>query len=220
MLGQAKAYQGQPLNYNRFLTVTVIGFYLVWPLGGIAHRIITPASLALLVASFLAALALKTQSPTTTEGALVYGLRIGLASMWPLVAIPGAMVAISLHKPVFFNSPIRDPARDWAELAYSIGHWHLLVAAWGITLLLTLLAHVGRSRLATPAAWLAVAGFLVAGVGANLYAFTAPPTPYSPNPHDNQWVRLLIEPSLAAMVATVALGYIETLRSALKSQQR
>ena len=202
------------------LTVTVIGSYLVWPLGGIAHKIITPASLALLAAGLLATLALKAQPPTTTEGALVYGLRIGLASMWPLVAIPGAMVAISLHKPVFFNPPIRDSARDWAELAYSIGHWHLLVAAWGVTLLLALLAHVSRSRLATLAAWLAVAGFLVAGAGANLYALTAPPTPYSPNPYDNRWVRLLIEPSLAAMAAAVALGYIETLRWALKSRQR
>ncbi|WP_167827881.1 hypothetical protein [Pyrolobus fumarii] len=200
------------------LAATAVGSYLVWPLGGIAHKIITPSSLVLLIASLLAAFALRAPPPMTADGALVHGLRVGLVSMWPLVVVPGAIVAVSLHKPVFFDPPMRDPSRDWAELAYSIGHWHILLAAWGVTLLITLLASIGRSRLAVLSAWLAVVGFLVASAGVNLYALTAPPGAYSPNPYDNLWVRLLIEPGLTIMALAAILGYVEALRWALNKQ--
>lgn len=44
---------------------------------------------------------------------------------------PGALVAMSLRKPLFFNPEFRNEVWDWAELPYNIGHWHAILLLWG-----------------------------------------------------------------------------------------
>ncbi len=56
--------------------------------------------------------------------------------MWVTVAAPGTIVAMSLKKPLFLNPPFRDLTWNWAELAYNVGHWHILMGMWEVITLL------------------------------------------------------------------------------------
>ena len=185
--------------------VMALASYLVWPIGGKAHLAITPAALTLSTTTTLLSWRLK--APGEHGRPLLWTLRLGNILLWLYVIIPGALIAASLHKPAFYNPPIRDPSRDWMELAYNIGHWHLLLTGWGVTLLAT-----ANTLTATKAsAWstrLALAGYAIAGLGATLYYTTPPPQPYQPNPYNNMWVTIFIEPGLAMLALGVGLSIL------------
>ncbi len=188
--------------------LTASASFAVWLAGKVAHLVITPAALLLVVATTAAGLASK--GPRH----LRLGLVAGNLVLWASVIVPGALVAASLRKPLFFDPPFRDPAWDWAELAFNVGHWHILLGLWGAVLLFVY-AHwpedLTSSSLARLALWLAMGGFAVAAVSVNLYMLANPPGPYSPNPYDNIYLRYLVEPGLVAMSLGVALGYLTLL---------
>ncbi|AGK61891.1 hypothetical protein Asulf_01925 [Archaeoglobus sulfaticallidus PM70-1] len=197
-------------------TVMALASYSVWFAGKIAHLIITPAALALIFGTLM--LSFRTERPeaASPKGALSWGLRLGNLWVWAFVAVPGAIVAISLRKPKFFNPEFRAESWDWAELAYNIGHWHILLAIWGVTLLLVYLAIVSKSRFAAIAGWTATIGMLGSIAAVNLYMLANPPLPYVPNPYDNFWLQYFVEPSMAIMSLGVAASYFVFLKDALK----
>ncbi len=192
--------------------VMALASYMVWPLGKVAHLAITPAALILLLATTVLSFMLKGRQ-------MRYALIKLSAVIWASVVIPGALVAISLRKPIFFSPAFRDPAWDWAELAYNIGHWHILLAAWGSTPLLRYLSWprnlLEESRMARAGAWLAVLGFSSASLAANFYMLANPPMEYVPNPYSSPWL-LWLEPSLGIMALGVAIGYLAFLRRSTK----
>ncbi len=185
--------------------LAAIASYAVWPLGKVAHMVITPAALILLMGTTL--LSLKAGGRD-----LKWGLVVGNMVMWVAVAFPGAIVAMSLRTPLFFNPPFRDPSWDWAELAYNVGHWHILLGMWGVILLLIYLSWpsdlMGSSIAARLGGWLSLLGFAAAAVSVNLYMLGNPPGPYSPNPYNNLWMSLLVEPSLSIMSIGIAISYL------------
>ena len=185
--------------------LAAVASYAVWPLGKVAHLVITPAALILLSGTTLLSLRAKGDG-------LKWGLVVGNLTMWASVTVPGALVAMSLRKPLFFNPPFRDPVWDWAELAYNVGHWHILLGMWGITVLLIYLNWpkdlMASSLIAKVGGWLALLGFSAAAVTVNLYMLGNPPGPYSPNPYGNRWLSTLVEPSLTAMSLGIALSYL------------
>ncbi len=185
--------------------LAALASYAVWPLGKVAHMVITPAALVLLIGT--TSLSLKADGRD-----LKWGLVVGNVVMWAAVAFPGVIVAMSLRAPLFFNPPFRDPAWDWAELAYNIGHWHILLGMWGVILLLIYLNWpsdlMSSSKVARLGGWLALLGFTAAAVSVNLYMLGNPPGPYSPNPYDNIWMSLLVEPSLSIMSIGIAISYL------------
>ncbi len=184
--------------------LAALASYTVWPSGKAAHVVITPASLMLLLGTTILSLRARGDS-------LKWGLILGNVIMWVSVAVPGALVAMSLRKPLFFNPPFRDPAWDWAELAYNVGHWHILLGMWGVTVLLVYLSWpinlLEISRIARAGGWMALLGFAGAAVSVNLYMLANPPRPYSPNPYGNPWLTYLVEPSLTVMSLGIAISY-------------
>ena len=190
--------------------MAAVASFAVWPFGKMAHVIITPAALILLVGTTLLSLKAKGDS-------LKWGLVTGNVIMWLSVTIPGALVAMSLRKPLFFNPPFRDPAWDWAELAYNVGHWHILLGMWGITVLLVYLSWpvdlLGTSKAAKLGGWLSLLGFGAAAISVNLYMLGNPPGPYSPNPYGNFWLTYLVEPSLVAMSLGIFISYVSLMGS-------
>ncbi|MGC8932787.1 MAG: hypothetical protein ACP5KE_07250 [Candidatus Methanodesulfokora sp.] len=191
--------------------VMAISAYSVWFFGKIAHLIITPAALILIFSTLI--LSFMTERPNkstfSSKGAMFWGLRLGNIWTWAFIAIPGAIVAISLRKPVFFNPDFRSGVWDWAELAYNIGHWHQILVLWGITLLLIYTSQIrGHERIASISSWLSLIGMLSAVATINLYMLANPPGAYSPNPYSNLWLSVLVEPALILMSLGVALSYI------------
>lgn len=180
--------------------------YAVWGVGGIAHLVITPASLTLIFGTLM--LSLKTEE----KGLLKWGLILGNIIMWVAVAIPGALVATSLRKPMFFNPAFRDPAWDWAELAYNIGHWHILLASWGVVLLIIYIywpENLTKSnKIVYWSGWLTLIGYAGAMCAINLYMLGNPPGEYIPNAYNNIWVSYLVEPSLTAMSIGIGMIYL------------
>ena len=197
--------------------------YMVWPIGKIAHLLITPAALVLIFGTLLLSFRTEGSGFSTGEGLLSWGVRLGNIWVWAFVAAPGAIVAMSLRRPtMFFNPNFRAEVWDWAELAYNIGHWHILLTLWGITVMLTYLAiSEERSKPLIAFGWLALIGLLMATAAVNLYMLVNPPAPYTPNPYNNVWLSLLVEPSLMIMAIGVAGVYIlfliNTLRRLLAS---
>ncbi len=185
--------------------LAAVASFAVWPFGKTAHLIITPAALILLLGTTL--LSFKARGDS-----LKWGLVAGNLIMWLSVTIPGALVAMSLRKPLFFDPPFRDPAWDWAELAYNVGHWHILLGMWGITVLLIYLSWpvdlMGTSRTAKLGGWLSLLGFGAAAISVNLYMLGNPPGPYSPNPYSNIWLTYLVEPSLVVMSLGIFISYV------------
>jgi hypothetical protein len=192
--------------------VMALASYSVWFFGKMAHLIITPAALLLIASTAALSAIARAGRPSSEDGALVWAARIGNAAIWLFVAVPGAIIAMSLREPRFFDPPFRDPAWDWAELAFNIGHWHFLLAAWGVALIAVASRAVG-GRLAVAATWAASAGLVLSGLGYVLYVFTAEPEPYSLNPYSNVWVKLLVEPGLILIGAAVAATYLNVARA-------
>ncbi len=198
--------------------LAALASYAVWPLGRIAHVVITPAALILLLGTTI--LSLKAEDERRD---LKWGLVVGNLTMWIAVAAPGTIVAMSLRKPLFFNPPFRDPAWDWAELAYNVGHWHILMGMWGIVVLLIYLSWprnlMASSKIARLGGWLALIGFAAAAIFVNFYMLGNPPGPYSPNPYNNMWMILLVEPSLSIMSLGIAISYLYFLFVYLRSSE-
>jgi hypothetical protein len=194
-------------------TVMAIASYSVWFVGKAAHLIITPAALTLIFGTLMLSFRVRSYEKWSPKGVLNWGLKLGNLWVWAFVAIPGAMVAISLRKPKFFNPEFRAEVWDWAELAYNIGHWHILLAIWGVILLLVYLAISARSKIAAISGWIALTGLLIATATVNLYMLANPPLPYEPNPYNNLWLQYLVEPGLAIMSIGVGISYLVFLRS-------
>lgn len=186
--------------------VMALASFSVWFIGKSAHLVITPAAVILITGTLLLSFSTKTRGLSGRGKALAWALRIGNLGIWAFVAVPGAIMAMSLEESSpFFETPVRSPELDWMELSFNIGHWHLLLLAWGVLLGLVALHATWEGRLSAILSWLFLLGFMGAGIGTTLYIFTAEPAPYSPNPYDNTWLRVLIEPSLA-LVAIAVLG--------------
>ena len=193
--------------------------FSVWFFGKIAHLIITPAALTLIAGTLLLSFASKSGPLRSVEGSLAWGLRLGNLGIWAFVAAPGAIFAMSLRKPtIFFDPPVRSPEWDWVELAFNIGHWHLLLLAWGVVLILIALRilNVG-GFISTLISWISIVGFIGSSGGLMLYIFTASPQPYSPNPYDNLWLKIVVEPFLILVTLSVVSLFILYLRTIYRS---
>lgn len=128
--------------------------------------------------------------------------------IWPAVAIPGAMVAISLRSPVFLRPEFRNPIWDWAENSFSIEHWHILIFIFGTTLFTLFLDLFGSGRLGNVAAGLMGASALVASIAINFYMLPASPGRYIPNPYNNSILTYFVEPALGVFSLSLVLGYV------------
>jgi hypothetical protein len=197
--------------------VMAIASYSVWFVGKAAHLMITPAALALISGTLMLSFRTLNYELSTPRGVLSWGLKLGNLWVWAFVAVPGAIVAISLRKPRFFNPEFRAEAWDWAELAYNIGHWHILLTIWGVTLLLAYLAISSNSRSTAVFGWIALAGMLLATATVNLYMLANPPLPYTPNPYDNFWLKYFVEPALVVMALGIAASYLAFLKGIFRS---
>ncbi len=190
------------------LVVMAVASYLVWPLGGIAHEAITPASIVLLVC--LTAIVFRLRGRDIVSKAAAAAARLGAAAVWLAVVVPGAIAAASLRHPTPFLHPaFRAAYWDVAENAFNIGHWHILLAAWGVgvfTAAMTTQPRGGRLRDRAAAASIltVAAGFTVAAIGAALYMLASGP---APTPSSSPWMPLL-ELGLAVMGAGVAAAYL------------
>ncbi len=201
------------------ITIMAVASYSVWFAGGVAHKAITPAAVLLTTATLLLSFVAKAGSPLDPKGILAWGLRVGNIGVWAFVSIPGALVAVSLRKPTaFFNPPLRDPAWDWVEVAFSIGHWHVLLTAWGVTLAL-IAARMAGSRLAAASALATLIGFTIAGAGFVAYILAAEPGPYNLNPYTDPTVKYIVEPGLAILTLGLIGVYAETVRHVLASRR-
>ena len=187
-------------------TVMALASYSVWFFGKIAHLIITPAALALIFGTLMLSFRTANYEIKSPKGVLNWGLKLGNLWIWAFVAAPGAIVAISLRKPRFFNPEFRAEVWDWAELAYNIGHWHILLVFWGAVLLLAYLT-LTESKIASIAGWITMAGLLLATSTVNLYMLANPAQPYTPNPYNNFWLQYFVEPGLGLMSIGVILSY-------------
>ena len=197
--------------------VMALASYSVWPIGKVAHLAITPAALLLISGTLL--LSFKTQGHplNTPKGVLNWGLRLGNIWTWLFVAIPGAIVAVSLRKPVFFNPPLRNSVWDWTELAFNIGHWHILLTLWGVTVMLAYLTYTEKNlKLIAISGWISLIGLLISTAAINLYMLANPPQNYAPNPYNNIWLSTLVEPGLTIMSIGIAMAYILFLISSWK----
>lgn len=185
--------------------------YSVWFIGGIAHLAITPAALLLIFSTLL--LSLRVDKWNLIKA----GLITGNAVMWIAVAIPGALVAMSLRKPLFFNPEFRAEVWNWAELAYNIGHWHILLLSWGVMLLVIYMVYpVNLGRAGRIAGYLTLAGYFIASTGINLYMLGNPPGEYIPNPYDNIYLSTIVEPGLGLLSMGVVLAYFLYLKQFLR----
>lgn len=188
--------------------------YAVWLIGKQAHLLITPSAVILIATTLALSFTSRAESIRSLEGSIAWALRIGNIGIWLFVAIPGALVAMSLREPsIFFDPEFRSPAWDWAEMAFNIGHWHVLILAWGVVLIVGAVKVVGLTGAkGLFVLWGAVAGFVVPSLGFVLYFATAEPQPYSLNPYDNLWVKLLIEPGLIVLTLSIIILYLAVVK--------
>lgn len=190
---------------------TALAAYAVWPVGKIAHLIITPAALTLIGGTLL--LSFRTE----LRNILSSWLKAGNIVMWLGVAIPGALVAMSLRKPLIFDPMFRDRLWDWAELAYNIGHWHILLLTWGITLLMIYVVWPkDQGKYSTYFGWITMIGYVIASLAINLYMLYNKPGYYIPNPYGNIWLSYLVEPGLTLISLGVAVVYLIFLRNSIR----
>jgi hypothetical protein len=207
--------------------VMVTASWAVWPLGKIAHLAITPAALLLIFAVALIAVAeLKRRAMELGVGALLTShikypaVYLLLIWVWPTVAVPGAIVATSLRQPRFLQPEFRNPVWDWAENAYNIGHWHILIFLYGAALFILYLDLFSRGRIGHLAMGLAAISTLVASLAVNFYMVPANPGRYVPNPYNDVVLTFLVEPALALFALAVAVGYLYMLYSYLGEKVR
>ena len=183
-----------------------VAAYAVTFFGKVAHLIITPAALLLILATLLLSLVVQ-------KGILRWSLLIGNIIMWVGVAAEGAITAMNLRKALFLLPiPFRDPLYDWAELAYNIGHWHILMFSWGIILLIIYLVYpvdfTEEYKFITWIIWITLIGYSIASIGINFYMLANPPAEYTPNPYNNIWLTFLVEPFLGLVSLGVAVAYL------------
>lgn len=190
--------------------IMAMASYSVWFFGKVAHLVITPSALVLISSTLLLSfMTERVERAFSKRGALFWGLRLGNIWTWVFIAIPGALVAISLRRPLFFKPEFRNNVWDWAELSYNIGHWHQILVLWGITLLLIYASQIREyDKIASASSWLSLIGMLLAVATVNLYMLANPPGAYSPNPYSNRWLSMIVEPSLILMSLGVAVSYI------------
>ncbi len=214
-LGLAAALLIQKLNlsYNKAtrrlvdissisLAIASISSYLLVVFGGVVHKVITPASLLVITALGLLGL----YNAWRKRGFYNITFTMGIILVWLFVAIPGALIAASLREPTsIINPAFRDPAWDYVELAYNIGHWHLLLMFWGVAILITASTIWPAEKTGKTITLLSLIGLILVGAGFNLYILTNGPNPT--NPYNNLWIRTLIEPGLTlTTLATIMLG--------------
>ncbi|NPA05595.1 MAG: hypothetical protein GXO09_05830 [Crenarchaeota archaeon] len=194
------------------LIVMAVASFLVWPYGGVAHEAITPASLVLLLCLTLLLARTMKQGDMVHRSARVAAV-IGVLTVWGAVVVPGAIVAMSLHHPTPFIHPaFRSPYWRVAENAFNIGHWHILLAAWGLGVFTAAMAtepRGGRLRdlAASAALLLAAVGFAAASFAADLYMLCSGP---KPTPTTSPWMPW-IEAGLVVMSLGVATAYMVVL---------
>lgn len=197
------------------LAIASISSYLLAVFGGVVHNVITPASLLVITALGLLGL----YNAWRKRGFYNSTFTIGIILVWLFVAIPGAIVAASLREPTsIINPAFRDPAWDYVELAYNIGHWHLLLMFWGVAILITASTIWPSEKKGRTITALSLIGLILVGVGFNMYILTNGPKPT--NPYNNLWIRALIEPGLTiTTIATVMLGFsiIKSINNKYKS---
>ena len=188
--------------------------YAVTFFGKVAHLIITPAAILLILATLLLSFVAK-------RGSLLrIGLIVGNIAIWLFVAAEGALTAMNLRKALFLLPiPFRDPLYDWAELAYNIGHWHLLMFSWGIILLLIYISwpenFIDKYKFMYWIGVITLIGYFIAMAGANLYMLANPPGKYIPNPYNNVWVDFVLEPGLMIVTLGVAVSFLVYLKEYL-----
>ncbi|MBO8182136.1 MAG: hypothetical protein H0Z28_04995 [Archaeoglobus sp.] len=215
-LSLVKLKGGKTTKYLLYLAIPsqiimALASYSVWFFGAIAHLAITPAAILLIFSTLM--LSFRVEEWNLIKLALL----IGNAIMWVGVAIPGALVAMSLRKPLFFNPAFRDEMWDWAELAYNIGHWHILLLTWGVILFVIYIIYpISLGKMGKIAGYLTLGGYLIASIGINLYMLGNPPGAYSPNPYDNIFLKTIVEPALGMLSLGVALGYLTCLKEFLR----
>ncbi|RDD52895.1 MAG: hypothetical protein BA066_07255 [Candidatus Korarchaeota archaeon NZ13-K] len=199
--------------------VMAVSSYSVWFFGKVAHLIITPAALLLIASTLILSFMVRSVSRgfLDPKGPLLWGIRLGNLWTWAFIAVPGALVAMSLRRPLFFDPEFRNEVWDWAELSYNIGHWHEILLLWGVVLLLVYISQLrGYGRLASISGWLSLTGMLLAMAAINLYMLANPPGRYSPNPYSNFWLSHLVEPGLVVMSAGIVLSYLAFLLDLLR----
>ncbi len=202
-----KVITARHLYYLSFVSqlIMALASYSVTFIGGIAHLVITPAALLLIASTLLL-------SFMVDKEIIRHSLLIGNIAIWIAVAIPGAIVAINLRKARFLPLAFRDPLYDWAELAYNIGHWHLLLLSWGVLLLILYIYwsenFIEKYKFMKWVVWLVLIGYFIAMVGTNLYMLANPPGEYIPNPYNNLWLSIIVEPSLIILTLCTAITYI------------
>ncbi len=212
-LAAALLIDGLNLSYNKTtwrlvhlsafsLFISATSSYLLPIFGGVVHMVITPASLLLITALGFLGL----YNTWKRRGFYDAVFLSGIILVWLFVAVPGAIIAASLREPsAFINPAFRDPSWDYVELAYNIGHWHLLLLFWGVAILVLSSSIWTKNKTSRIIVLLSVVGLALSGLGFNLYIFMN--GPYPTNPYDNVWIKILIEPGLTMVtIATVLLG--------------
>ena len=212
-LAAALLIEGLDLSYNKTtrrlihlsalsLFIAATSSYLLPIFGGVVHMVITPASLLLITALGFLGL----YNTWKRRGFYDAVFLSGIILVWLFVAVPGAIIAASLREPsAFINPAFRDPSWDYVELAYNIGHWHLLLLFWGVAILVLSSSIWTKNKTSRIIVVLSVVGLALSGLGFNLYIFMN--GPYPTNPYDNIWIKILIEPGLTMVtMATVLLG--------------
>ena len=212
-LTSALLVEGLNLSYNKTarnlvhlsslsLVIAAASSYLLPLFGGVVHKVITPASLLLITALGFLGLYATWRRRRFYDVVFLSGILL----VWLFVAVPGAVIAMSLRRPTIFIEPaFRDPSWDYVELAYNVGHWHLLLLFWGVAILVLTSCIWAKNKSGRIVVMLSVVGLSLSGLGFNLYVFLN--GPYPTNPYDNIWIKILVEPGLAmVIVATVLLG--------------
>ncbi|MEM4288284.1 MAG: hypothetical protein QXV97_05705 [Candidatus Caldarchaeum sp.] len=203
--------------------VMVAACWAVWPYGKTAHLLITPAAVGLIFFTALIAIfeakkiAEKLKAGTRLADMLTHLSLYSLAVwVWPSVAIPGAVVAMSLRKPVILRPEFRNPVWNWAENAYNIGHWHVLLMLYASALFIVYMDVLGRGRLASYLATLTSAVAIIVSTAINFYMIPRSPAQYVPNPYNDPVLTYVIEPFLVLLSFCVAAGFIYMLTSQLR----
>ncbi len=203
--------------------VMVSACWAVWPYGKIAHLAITPAAIGLIFfTAFLAGLELKKALAGVKGWSQLinvmkhFSIYLLVVWVWPSVAIPGALVAISLRKPIILQPEFRNPIWDWAEVAYNIGHWHVLLLLYAATLFIIYVDVLAGGKLGSFVTLTTMLSTIAASTAINFYMIPSNPAPYIPNPYNDVTLATIVEPSLILLSTSVAVGYIYSLYSMLR----
>jgi hypothetical protein len=207
-------------------TVMSIAVWAVWPFGRPAHLAITPSSVLLLaVVSSIVISDLVTRIRNTgiknllTDGLSRISSYLLIIGIWPTVAIPGAIVAISLRNPVIIKPEFRNVIWDWAENAFSIGHWHILIFFFGAALFIIILDLFRTGRIGKLISALAGISAVLAAIAINFYMVPFEPENFIPNPYNNLILTYFVEPALGIFSVSIAAGFFYILNRFIKEKK-